>query len=360
MTRRARILEICSYPPPRAGWSMRVEMVAKGLRAEGHECIALNTGMNRRVPSPEYETVMDPLDFVRKVWRFSWRGYTIHSHVNGDSLKGFVRTLLSQTIGVLTFKRGYLTFHAGVDQPFFPRHKAPWLFPMYWVMFTIPRRIICNSEPVKRLVAAYGVSAGKIVSIPAFTRQYLEFERVTLAPAIEAFFERFPHVLFTYIRIREGFNLATLMEGFAEVAHARTDVGLLFVGVTDDIDPALWADVQARMAAHDLGSRICIVDDMDHDQFLSALTRSAMYVRTPTTDGVSSSVLESMALKIPVVAAENGTRPPGVVTFGPDQPGHLASQVQHVLSNRTDVVNGIVAPAIHDTLRDEIDILTGA
>src|SRR5215471_6579359 len=245
MIRPAKILEICSYPPPRAGWSMRVEMVVKGLRAEGHECIPLNTGMNRRVPSPEYETVMDPLDFLRKIWRFSWRGYTIHSHVNDDSLKGFVRTLLSQAIGVLTGKRGYLTFHAGVDQPFFPQHKAPWLTPMYWLMFTIPRRIICNSEPVRQLVAGYGISLHKIVAIPAFTRQYLQFERVTLSAAVEEFFRAFPYVLFTYIRIREGFNLATLMEGFALVARTRSDVGLLFVGLTDDIDPALLADVQA-------------------------------------------------------------------------------------------------------------------
>jgi glycosyltransferase involved in cell wall biosynthesis len=339
---------------------MRVEMVVKGLRAEGHECVPLNTGMNRRVASPEYETVMDPLDFVKKVWRYSWRGYTIHSHVNGDSLKGFVRTLLSQTIGLLAGKRGYLTFHAGVDQPFFPRHKARWLIPVYWVMFTIPRRIICNSEPVRHLVAGYGVSPHKIVSSPAFTRQYLHFERVTLSPAIEGFFAGVPHVLFTYIRIREGFNLATLMEGFALLAHARPDVGLLFVGLTDDVDPRLWADVQARITKYDLASRMCIVDDLDHDQFLTALTRSVMYLRTPTTDGVSSSVLEAMALGVPVVAAENGTRPRGVVTFDPDRPDQLAAQVAHVLSDRAHVVAQMAAPEIRDTLRDEIDVLTGA
>ena len=35
---RARILEISSYPPPRAGWGIRVEYLKKHLEAAGHEC----------------------------------------------------------------------------------------------------------------------------------------------------------------------------------------------------------------------------------------------------------------------------------------------------------------------------------
>ena len=175
--RPAKILEICSYPPPRGGWSMRVEFVKKQLEADGHACVVLNTGPSRRIPNPEYETVMDPLDFVRKVWKFSRAGFVLHAHVNGDSSKGFVRTLLSQIINLASGERGCLTFHAGVDQIYFPRQKAPALVPLYWLMFAIPRRIICNSDAVKAKIEEYGVKPEKIVPIPAFTRQYLEFTR---------------------------------------------------------------------------------------------------------------------------------------------------------------------------------------
>ena len=356
---RARILEICSYPPPRAGWSMRVEVVTRQLRAEGHECVALNTGTNRRVPSPEYETVMDPLDFVRKVWRFSAAGYTVHAHVNGDSLKGFVRTLLSQVLNLLTGKRCYLTFHAGVDQPYFPRRKAPLLFPVYWLMFAIPRRIICNSEPVKACIVEFGVRPEKVVPIPAFTRQYLAFERVTLPPQVEAFYARFAQVLFTYVRIREGFNLSTLVEGFALVARAREDVGLVVTGMTDDIDPVLLADFERRIAAHDLSSRVCLLGDLEHDAFLTMLTGSKLYVRTPTTDGVASSVLESLALGVPVVAAENGSRPPGVITFDSGDPADLAAELCKALDDHGRIVATMPRPEILDTLTTEILVLTG-
>jgi glycosyltransferase involved in cell wall biosynthesis len=339
---------------------MRAEVVTKALRAAGHLCVALNTGSSRRVPSPEYETVLSPLDFVRKLWRYSRAGYTIHAHVNGDSPKGFVRTLMCEGIGLLAGKRCYLTFQAGVDQIYFPKHKARAWVPVYRVMFAIPKLIICNSEAVKTRIVEYGVPAWKVVPIPAFTKQYLEFTQVRLADGVEEFLRRAPHVLFAYVRVREGFNLPTLADAFVLIAQRRPDVGLLLVGVTEDIDPILWADWQTRIARHELDARVCVVEDLDHDGFLTAVTRSALFVRTPTTDGVSSSVLEAMALGVPIVAAENGTRPPGVVTFRADDPADLARSIDYVLDNRAEVASAMPRPEIKDTLSDEIAVLTGA
>jgi glycosyltransferase involved in cell wall biosynthesis len=357
--RRAKILEICTYPPPRAGWSMRVELIKKHLDAEGHDCVVLNTGRNRRVPSPHYDTVLNPLDFLKKVWKYSRSGYTVHEHVNGESLKGFVRTLLSELVNLVTGKRCYLTFHAGVDQDFFPKEKAPALAPIYWIMFAIPKRIICNSAAVKAKITEYGVNPNKIVAIPAFTKQYLEFSRALLPAEVESFFGRIPRVLFTYVRIRQGFNLGTLIEGFADVASRLDDVGLLLFGVTDEIDAMLLRDLRERLAAHTLTSRVLMMDELDHDGFLTVLTKSTLYIRTPTTDGVASSVLEALALGVPVVAAENGTRPPGVVTYKSDDHLDLASKVRYALDRRDDLVANLPRPEIQDTLGEELRILTG-
>lgn len=336
---------------------MRVEFLKRQLEVEGHDCVVLNIGRSRFDPSPEYETCMSGLDYIRKVWYFSMRGFVVHVHVNGDSPKGFVLTLLAQGLNLLSGKRGYLTFHAGVDQIHFPRPKSPALLPMYWVMFLLPRRIICNSVAVKAKIIEYGVPDHKVVPIPAFSRQYLEYTQVSLGPTVETFYARFSAVLFTYIRIRDGFYLDTLLEGFARVAARRADVGLLFLGVAGDIDEALWADVERRLA-HGLRPRVCIVADLDHDAFLTALTRSAMYIRTPTTDGVASSVLESLALGIPVVGSENGTRPAGVITYGASDSADLAEKIEDVLTRREAVVARMPRPEIRDTLKDEIAVLT--
>jgi hypothetical protein len=110
-----KILEISSYPPPRAGWGVRVEFLKKYLEAQGHECVVLNIGTNRMVPSDEYETVMGGLDYVRKVWRFARQGYVAHVHVNGASMKGFVLAIVAEIVSLLCGRRCFLTFHAGIE-----------------------------------------------------------------------------------------------------------------------------------------------------------------------------------------------------------------------------------------------------
>jgi glycosyltransferase involved in cell wall biosynthesis len=353
-----KILQITSYPPPRAGWGVRVEFLKKHLEANGHECVVLNLGRSRFTPSPEYETVLGGVDYVKKVWRFSRRGFLVHMHLNGESPKGFVLTLLAQFINLVHARRCVITFHAGVNQPYFPRPKWPVLLPMYKLIFGIPRTIVCNSEAVRQKIAEYGVPLSKIHAIPAFSTQYLELRPVALPDAAEAFYAEYPEAIFTYVRIRDGFYLDTLIEGFALLAKARPRAGLVLNGVSGDVDPGLWADVEARIARHGLRDRVCVIDDLDHDQFLVALTRSSLYLRTPTTDGVASSVLESLALKVPVVAAQNGTRPDGVVCYTADDPVSLADAVADTLDRRKAIAASLPAVVIRDTVSEENALLT--
>jgi glycosyltransferase involved in cell wall biosynthesis len=60
---------------------------------------------------------------------------------------------------------------------------------------------------------------------------------------------------------------------------------------------------------------LLLLGNLAHDEFLTLLTRCFAYIRTPACDGVSSSILESLALGVPVVASENGSRPTNVITF---------------------------------------------
>ena len=355
--RAVRILQVTSYPPPRAGWGVRVEFLKRALETLGHTCVVLNIGRSRTIPSPEYETVLGLGDYVKKVWRFSRAGFTVHMHVNGQSEKGFVLALLGAGINLLWGRRCLLTFHAGVDQKYFPKERAPFLFPMYWLMFAIPKRVICNSETVRRKIAEFGVPPAKIVAIPAFSRQYLEYVDAALPAPLEAFLGSRPEIVFTYIRVRPGFYLDVLIEGFALLAGRRPTTGLVLLGVAGDIDPVLHADLMQRIAAHDLAARLLIVDDLDHDRFLIALRRSSLYLRTPTSDGVASSVLESLALGIPVVAAENGTRPPGVVTYRATDAGHMAEVLEDTLERRSEIVAGLPKPELQDTVATEVNLL---
>lgn len=356
---RARILEVTSYPPPRAGWGIRVEYLKARLEREGHQCVVLNIGTSRAIPSDQYETVLGGGDFLRKVWRFSRQGFLVHAHANGDAIKGTVLALIASLVNLAHGRRCVLTFHAGAIQRYFPRHRAWGLFPLYWLLFAIPRTIICNSDAVKACIRGYGVPSRKIVPIPAFSRQYLEFTEATLPPALEAFYARYPTVVFTYIRLRPLFYPLALVDGAALLAARRPDLGVVFCGAHGGhFEPELRKEFEARLDSHQLRDRVCLLEDLDHDAFLTALQRSTLYLRTPITDGVASSVMESIALGVPVVACENGTRPKGVLTYPAEDADAMAAAVERVLDHRAEAVAAQAGLEVADTLADEVAILT--
>ena len=358
MTPRKKVLQITSYPPPRAGWGIRVQFLKKHLETEGHECVVLNIGTSRRTPSPEYETVLDGLDYARKVFRYAARGFVTHAHVNGATLKGLALTLTAQAINLLFFRRCFLTFHAGIEQIYFPKYKAPALVPVFWLMFSLASRIICNSEDVKARICSYGIPRDKVVPIPAFSRQYLQFEPVPLPDYVEAFYRRFSTVLFSYIRLRPLFYPEELVTGFADVARRHPDTGLVLCGASGNMEGNLLEKTQTLIADLRLQDRVCLVDDFSHDAFLTALGRSAMYVRTHVSDGVCSSVLEALSLGVPVVAAENGTRPPGVETYDARDPASLTRAVKDVLERPSGHGTAAPRPEVQDTLVIEARLLT--
>jgi glycosyltransferase involved in cell wall biosynthesis len=356
--KKSRILEISGYPPPRSGWNVRVLFLKKYLEAQGHECVVLNIGANRMVPSDEYETVMGAVDYMRKVWRFARRGYTPHVHVNGASPKGLALALVAELISAVARRPCVLTFHGGAQQEYFPRAKYPRLGPAFRLLFRLPRWIICNSEEVKTKIRQYGVTVDKIVPIPAFSPQYLEQVTGSLGPEVRAFYERFAHVIFCYMKMRLLFFPIQTLDAFGALAARRGDVGLVLCGIVGHMEDGVWPAVQARLVLPDLRERVLGLDDLPHESFLQALRRSSICLRTPLTDGVSSSVLEALSLGVPVVASENHSRPPGVITYDPHQPAALASLLDDVLSRREAIASALPRPLVRDTLADEASLLT--
>jgi glycosyltransferase involved in cell wall biosynthesis len=338
---------------------MRVELLKRHLEARGHECVVLNTGQSRRVPSPEYETVLSAFDYLRKLWRFSARGHVAHVHVNGASPQGFLLAFAAEVVNLRCGKRSVLTFHAGTDQIYFPRPKYPWLLPIFWLLFTIPRHIICNSEAVKTKIGEYGISPRKISAIQAFSRQYLEFQPHPLDARVEAFYRTFPVTVFSYINFRPKFHPLELLEGFARVASRRPDCGLVLCGVGGYAEADLGRAIGSRLAQPDLAGRVLVIEDLEHDRFLTALSRSAIFLRSHVSDGVCSSVLEALSLKVPVVAAENGQRPPGVLTYVATDPAHLANVLGDAIGRRDRIAASLPVPEIPDTLTLEADVLVG-
>jgi glycosyltransferase involved in cell wall biosynthesis len=118
-------------------------------------------------------------------------------------------------------------------------------------------------------------------------------------------------------------------------------------------------DTRQRLAAAHIQEHVWFAGDLDRQVFLTLLSQCDVCIRTPKRDGVSSCVMESLALGVPVVAAANALRPPGVITYPCEDAHALADAVERVLalppSQRRPA-----APELTDTVSDELQVLTGS
>ena len=350
--KQLKVLQISSYPPPRAGWGMRIYFLKQTMERQGQVCEVLNIGKGRFLKDRDFVPVFGALDYTLKVLRFRIRGFLIHMHLNGDSPKGFLLSLIAILVSIATFRRPVITFHAGPAQKYFPQSRAPYLTPLYKILFALPRSIICNNDAVRRAIASYGVAEQKIFPIQAFSRQYLTFENASMPDEADRFFASRDPVICSYVFFRSEFFIEAMIRATAIVVRRRPDFGLIVMGSHEDSE-----DIQALIKDLNLEPNIYLAGDQSHDEFLTILTRSRAYLRTPVKDGVCSSVLEALALKVPVIASENGSRPPSTVTYENQNIDDMAEKILYVLDNHESVTQNIITPEIKDTIVDEIRVL---
>jgi glycosyltransferase involved in cell wall biosynthesis len=101
---------------------------------------------------------------------------------------------------------------------------------------------------------------------------------------------------------------------------------------------------------------ILTVDDMDHDTFMTLLKQCSLYLRTHLCDGVSSSVLEALAQRTPVIASDNGHRPSGVITYDAQSADDLQEKINYALNNLPAIKKKLIKPEIRDTVQDEMNL----
>jgi len=348
----AKILEIGPIPPPRAGWGVRIEYLLASMSSGGIECAALDVGANRKVRRKGCDDVQSACDYARKVFGYLRRGYRIHSHLNAESPKAYLLVLVSSVLSCLFGRRSVLTWHGGVPQRWFPRGKNKLVDLVHRVIFGLHQRIICNDDRIKRHIVDYGVPGEKITPIPAFSRQYVQYRTVDLPAPLQAFLaDRTPR-LFTYVYFRPEFYLPVLVEALATIADELPAFGIVVVGHDEGAD-----DARERIRAAGIQDHVYFAGDLDRDSFLTLLGGSDICIRTPKRDGISSSVLEALALNVPVVAADNPLRPEQAVTYPADDADALAAAVIRVLNAPLDQRRPD-SPEIPDTVAREVEILT--
>jgi glycosyltransferase involved in cell wall biosynthesis len=306
-----RILEIGNWPPPVCSWTMSLVPLRKELETRGWDCPVMNLNENRKVRNPECIDVQSAQDYFVKVLRHTRRGYAVHVRCNAESRKGYFLALCALLLARLWGRPALLTYGGGHAQTFFPAPKSSLRFWAFWLLFRLAQRIYCNSEPVKKVLLTTGIPNERVIPIPHFSTSYVEFKPQPLPPYINEFCQRYDGVFFSYVCFRKEFELDFLAEAIRQFRREFPRIGFIWVGPWErEMDAT-----RSFLRENQIEDAVCVMGSAPHDLFLTLITRSLAYIRTPMTDGVCSSVLESLSLKVPVLASDNGTRPPGATLY---------------------------------------------
>ena len=330
-----KILQIGNYPPPMCGWAVQTVLLNQELRRRGHISEVLNVNESRKKKSTEYVDVQNGIDFVLKVLWFSTRGYHIHAHLNAESPKLYLLDLVALLWARSIGHPGILTLHGGLPQKFFPKVRPGWMRWAFQLIFNLAGRMTCDSEEIKRAIVCYGITPEKIAAIPCFSAELLEFQSRSLPLEMEQFLGSHGPTLLCYVSFRPEYRLPVLRDAMRRFRQEYPDAGFIWLGFPEK------EMLAARSYVADWPEKgkngLLLLGNLPHDDFLTLLSRCSAYLRTPACDGVSSSVLESLALGIPVVASENGRRPSGVLTYVDGDPADLCDKLDHLITNYADI-----------------------
>lgn len=351
-----RIAQIGPYPPPSAGWSFRIKLLKEETNArKNSHCKILNIGRSRKMKSNEFIGVKNGIDYIFKLFFLRLQGYRFHLHANAQAVKGPLLVLSGHLISIITFKRAAMTFHGGYTQLNFPKENGNKMYLIIYLNFLLSKIIICNDVHIKKDIVRYGwfINHKKIFPIQAFSNQYVSLEKSAIPEDLELYITKKKHLIVCYVFFRHGFYLEVLCR---LIENLPENIGIIITGAgAVEDDHVLPYAKQIKQFADE--GRIVLKDTLAHSQFISLMGKSDIFLRTPISDGVASSVLEALMCRTIVVASENGHRPEGVVTYEPDNPEDLKFKILDILENKDHYKRQAKVPEITDTVKQEVDTL---
>jgi glycosyltransferase involved in cell wall biosynthesis len=335
---------------------MGLVALRRELEIRGWDCPVMNLNENRQVLSPEYIDVQTGWDYFRKVWRHVRRGYAVQIRVNAESKKGYLLALVAMMLARLAGRPALLTYCGGHRQTLFPAPKGSFRYLAFALLFRMPTRIYCDSEAVKQVILSTGIEASKVMPVPLFSSENVHFTPTDLPEAVRSFLSRHDGVFFLYVCYRKEYLLEVLAGVMRRFVAQYPAAGFLLVG-TGDRELEL---LRRFFRDQGLEETVCITGSIEHGAFLTMLTQSLACIRTPLTDGVSSSVLEALTLGVPVLGSDNGTRPAGVELWRPEDPESLLKLMAEAVLNRPSLVARMPRFSAEDNTRKLADDLERA
>jgi len=200
-------------------------------------------------------------------------------------------------------KKSVMTFHSG-GFPSTPEGQA--LGPSSFAGFVLRSfdGIIAVNDEIIRFLQKMGVrpEKGRLISPYAF----LAGNGAPLPAALEEFFAAHDPVLTSVGLLEPEYDLPLQIDALTPIRKKFSNAGLLMIG-----SGSLESSLREKIAASPSSAHIVLPGDVPHAATMQAMKRSRVLLRTTLYDGDALSVREALQLGTPVIASDNGMRPPG-------------------------------------------------
>lgn len=294
----------------------------KLLKRTGQQSSVLN--VDPRAPeSDEYIKISGGFDLCRELLKHVWNDWSLDVHTNGHNPKSWFIALVCGIAGQLG-SGGKLTLHSGLA-PAYIRNSRFLKREIVGLTCALYDRLVCVSEEIADAVMALGVHKDKIEIAPAFLP--MEPPDVAVPGEIQKWMASHSPLLSATMFFRPEYGFKVLVDALSRLRAMHHSLGCLVMGTGED---RLQAEALLKEAG--LSDSVWLAGDLNHELCLTLMAKSSAFVRPTFRDGDSISVREALALGVPVIATNVGTRPDGTLLFEAGDVNGLVEQVSRVLA----------------------------
>ena len=349
-----RVLLLGPYPPPHGGVQTNLVAIRSFLRKHGIPSAVINITRHRKPDAEEVYYPKGPLQLLRLLAQLRYD--VVHLHIGGMLTNRLLALSLACTLRPGT--KSLMTFHSG-GFPSSPEGQS--LGPSSFAGFVLRRfdGVIAVNEEIESFLHKLGVRPQRARCISPYAFQPNDRSANFLPAVVSAFLGKHDPVLLSVGLLEPEYDLPIQIEALPRVRKKFPDAGLLLIG-----SGSLEASLRAKIDASPCAQHILLAGDVPHAATMEAVSRSRLMLRTTLYDGDALSVREALQLGTPVIATDNGMRPPGVRLIPKSDPQALLSvieqELQHPVARQEQASNHETnLQAVFDFYRDLVDANVG-
>jgi len=299
-----RVLQLGPFPPPHGGIQTNLVSIREFLKDQGLPTFVINLTRHRKV---EEDGVFYPKSVLGVIWLLCTLPYEIiHLHIGGNIQPRLLG--LGLFCCLMPGRKAVLTFHSG-GYPSSPEGQTASPRTVRGFVFRRFDRIIAVNQAIADMFLRFGVKSERLrVIVPHSAITPSEGE---LPPTLRSFYAEHAPVLLTVGLLEPEYDLALQMDVLESIRQKFPKAGLVIIG-----SGSLEYQLREQRDAKPYAEHILLAGDVPHQATLLAINECDVFLRTTLYDGDSVSVREALQFGTPVIATDNGMRPPGVTLFG--------------------------------------------